>query len=67
MNLDTGALARHIRKNFFSFESARDLAPPDAVIRLLEMALLLQIQDRQQEQADRGYGQQGRLQPVEEA
>jgi len=30
------------------------------------MPLLLKIEDRQQKQAKRGYGQQGRLQPIEE-
>ena len=46
--------------------AARRLAPPDAVIRLLEMDLLLEVAHRQEHQAERNHGQQRRLQSVEE-
>jgi hypothetical protein len=43
------------------------LAPPDAIVGLLEPGLLAQVKNRKQHQASRGYGQHNRLQTVEEA
>jgi hypothetical protein len=41
------------------------LTPPDAIVGLLELRFLAQVQSRKQDQASRGYGQHSRLQTVE--
>ena len=67
VRLNAGALAGAAGQNLVGRQAAaRRLAPPDAVIRLLEMALLLEVAHRQQHQAERNHGQQRRLQSVEE-
>ena len=68
MRLDSGALARTIGEHFVGMQARRRHAPrpPDAVVRLLELAFLPQVQHRQQHQSSRGHGQQRRLQTVEE-
>ncbi len=67
MLLNTGPLAGHVRKHFLRLQPARNLAPPDPIVGLLEMVLLAEIQDRKHEEAGRGHDQQCRLQAVEEA
>ena len=67
VRLDAGALPGHLREDPFRFQAARCFAPPDPVVGLLEVAFLAKIQNRKHEQTGRGYGQQGRLQTVEEA
>ena len=54
------------RQNALGLQAAVCLTPPDAVVGLLEVALLLEIQDRQHEERGRGQGQQRRLHTVEE-
>jgi hypothetical protein len=44
VRLDAGALPGHARQDPFRFQAARCLAPPDAVVRLLEVAFLAKIQ-----------------------
>ena len=65
--LDAGALAGHVRQNSFCFQPASGLAPPHAVVRLLELALLQEIENSQNEQGCRGQGQQRSLRAIEKA
>jgi hypothetical protein len=67
MLLNAGALAGAVGKHFDGFQAALHLAPPDAVVGLLEMRSPGADSNRKQDEASRGYGQQSRLQAVEEA
>jgi hypothetical protein len=65
---DARALSGAVRQHLVGHQTAAigGLAPPDAVVGLLRMALLNKIQHCQQHQTGRDHGQQCRLQAVEE-
>ena len=60
----TGAVGQHLVGH--QPAAIGRLAPPDAVVRLLGVALLPVIHSRQQHQAGRNQGQQRQLQTVDE-
>ena len=66
--LDAFALSGTVWEHLFGDEAhaSGGFAPPDAVVRLLELGLLAEIQDGKQDEACRGHGQHDRLQTVEE-
>jgi hypothetical protein len=66
--VDSGALSGTVGQDFGGFQARAggSFNPPDSVVGLAELALLTEIQHGKQHQASRGYGQQGRLQTVEE-
>jgi hypothetical protein len=47
---DGGALTGLVGQNLFGLETTGDLAPPDTVVGLLKLALLQEVEDRQQEE-----------------
>ncbi len=67
VRLNAGALAGTVGQHLLRFQPSRNLAPPNPIVRLLELAFLAIVPPRQQHQAGRGHGQQRRLQTVEKA
>jgi hypothetical protein len=65
--LNPRTLSGAIGKDFDCLQSTAHLSPPDAVVWLLEMRFLAEIENRKQDETGSGYSQHRRLQAVEEA